>query len=153
MKLWMRKTFVTLVAIMTLGAYVPPIAANADATEHKDISSNENSTEKEKHTGVAITEGRESTLDGHQTFNDRSQDDYVSLLLSRAQEKTMTKFGSKIASQIEEEFTENILPVMGEVIKTVIQEAGEDAVPYYAITEFPSRSEERRVGKECGSGL
>src|SRR5690625_7971692 len=57
----------------------------------------------------------------------------------------MTKFGPKIAAKIEEEFTENILPVMEEVIATVINEAGEDTDPYYASTEKPTSGRGERI--------
>src|SRR5690625_192331 len=143
MKLWIRKTFVILVAIMTLVTNVPPVSPNAEATEHKDISTNANSNENDNHTTVAeLEESPESSLNDR---SEHSENDYLNSLLNRAQEQTMTKFGPKIAAKIEEEFTENILPVMEEVIATVINEAGEDTVPYYAITEKPTSGLGERI--------
>src|SRR5690625_5520612 len=143
MKLWIRKTFVIIVAIMTLGTYVPPVSPNAEATEHKDISTNANSNENDNHTTVAeLEESPESSLNDR---SEHSENDYLNSLLNRAQEQTMTKFGPKIAAKIEEEFTENILPVMEEVIATVINEAGEDTVPYYEITDKPTSGLGERI--------
>lgn len=141
MKLWIRKTFVILIAIMTLGTYVPPIIPDANA-EHKDVSTNTNSNET-NHSVVAETENTDPT--NEQTFEKYSDEDYFHVLINKAQEQTMTKFGPKIAAQIEEEFVTSILPVMEEVIKTVIYEAGEDAVPYYAISEQPSSGIGERI--------
>lgn len=144
MKLWMRKTIVILIAIMTLGMYVPPISPNTDAAEHKDISSNSNPSENEQYTTIAELEKPESSIDSY-NVDDNSDNDYVSLLTDKAHEQTITKLGPKIASQIEDEFTVSIMPAMEEVLTTVIAEAGEDAVPYYAITEHPSSGVGERI--------
>src|SRR5690625_7576837 len=96
MKLWIRKTFVILVAIMTLGTYVPPVSPNAEATEHKDISTNANSNENDNHTTVAeLAKSPESTLNDR---SEHSENEYLNSRLNRAQEQTMTKLGPRNAA-------------------------------------------------------
>ncbi|MEI3614110.1 YpjP family protein [Pseudogracilibacillus sp. SO30301A] len=144
MKLWMRKTFVILIAIMTLGMYVPPVSLNTDAAESKDISSNSSPSENNEYAKVVDLEESESTFESS-SFDSDSDIDFASLLITKAQEQTITKLGPKIASQIEDEFTVSILPGIEEVITTIIADAEEDAVPYYAITERPSSGFGERI--------
>lgn len=144
MKLWMRKTIVILVAIMTLGMYVPAVSPNTEAAQNKDISSNSNSGENEEFTNVAELEKPDSTIDEYMYESD-TDDDYINVLLTKAQEQTMTKLGPKIASQIEDEFTVNILPVMEDVLANMVEEAGEDTAPYYSISEDPASGFGERI--------
>lgn len=144
MKLWMRKTIVILIAIMTLGMYVPPVSPNAEPSENKDISSASNPTDKDEFTKVAEIEDHESAFDDL-VFDSGDEYDYLDSLLMKAQEQTITKLGPKIASQIEDEFTVNIFPVMEEILTTMIEDAGKDAAPYFAITESPSSGIGERI--------
>ncbi|WP_347862149.1 hypothetical protein U0355_02860 [Salimicrobium sp. PL1-032A] len=73
MKLWMRKLFVTLVAIMTLGLYVPPAQINPEASDKGQITG-------------AVERETEETED---FFAPMTVDD----LTERAKEQTIAKLG------------------------------------------------------------
>ncbi|HLQ71498.1 MAG TPA: YpjP family protein, partial [Bacillota bacterium] len=71
--------------------------------------------------------------------------DYVQLLTDKAIEQTIAKLGPKITEKVEDDFMESILPAMESVLETVLTEAGEDALPYYAITEEPAKGVGERI--------
>ncbi|PAV31648.1 hypothetical protein CIL05_03040 [Virgibacillus profundi] len=133
MKLWMRKITVVLVTIMTLGLYVPPLSLDVDADENKDtISSDSDSYEV---ASPPISDIREEELDFPHELD---EDDYfIQVITEKAKERTITKLGSKITNQIEDDFLHDILLNMEEALHTILAESGK--VQYFGITEHPSK--------------
>lgn len=132
-KLWMRKASAILVAIVTLGLYVPPM--HIDASTTKQVSENKNINEG-RVTPVGEWRQEEETFEREESEEDeKSSDYYINMITEQAKEKAVTKLGPKIASKVEDDFTANILPKIEEVLSTILEDAGEDQVPYYAISE------------------
>ncbi|MDY0409646.1 YpjP family protein [Virgibacillus soli] len=134
MKLWMRKIAVTLIAIVTLGMYVPPFHVT-DEADNKDAYASKSNVD-ETVSAISTVEIEEiKHLDESHHF---VKDDYIQDLTEKAKEQAVTKLGPKIAEQVEDEFAANILPAMESVLTTVLEQAADDDVPFYAITEQPA---------------
>lgn len=139
MKLWMRKLFVALVAVITLGLYVPPAALNTNTdSDNKDtfasksnigdVASSVAIVTKDKHISDHILNDR------YEVFN---KDKYVDLLVEKAKEQAIVKLGPKISRQIGNEFAVTIFPAMESVLRNVLEKAGDEGTAYYAVTEEP----------------
>lgn len=133
MKIWLKKLSVILITIMTLGFYVPPSTLNAEPEESKDSVSSKESIAEDM---IASPQIEENNLE-FQTYND--SDYFIGVLTEQATEQMVTKLGPRIAEKVEDEFMETILPNLEEVLKTVLTDMGDDMLPYYGITEQPSR--------------
>ncbi|MBM7554283.1 YpjP family protein [Thalassobacillus pellis] len=130
MEHWLRKISVILVAILTLGMYIPPTYLEADAAESKEVSSSRNN-----HNEALITSS--AGVDEDQQLDNLLEDigeNPIDVVAERAKTQTVTKLGPKIISKVEHEITDTIFPEMEEVIHNIITHAG-DEVPYYEITE------------------
>ncbi|WP_099159127.1 YpjP family protein [Virgibacillus ndiopensis] len=135
MKLWMRKVTVVLVTIMTLGIYVPPIHLNTDAEDNKEaVSPKEDVNEDFLTTTLDIS--REET--DSEPENDEEELDYVNTITEKAKEQTITKLGPRIVSQVDDDFTTEILPNIEEVVTMILAGADEEDLSYYGITESPA---------------
>ena len=152
MKLWLRKIMVALVAVVTLGMYVPPIALTTDAEESKDALSERPNVDEQNAT-VSITEDRyasvsyveptESNVDiAESTF---TKEDYIDEITEQAKEQAFMKFGPRMIDQVEGDFTANILQVIEDVLESVMEDASDDEIRYYAITEEPARGLGERI--------
>lgn len=140
MKLWMRKVFVVLVAIMTLGMYTPTTLLEIEAEDNK------NSLSSKADVDQAELSPTEQTLETYETvLVEDLEPDYLSELQEQAKVQSLLKFGPRIAEQVEDEFSEVILPKMEAVLEQLASEAGEDAVRYYGITEKPSKGYGERI--------
>lgn len=123
MKLWIRKISVILITFMTLGVYIPPTYLNVNAEESNEAVSSEVDLP------VPIAE-----VNKEDEIETDSNDDFVSLLASQAKEQTRAKLGPKIMNQVEDDFTDAILPNLEAVLNRILEEVGEET-PYLAITE------------------
>lgn len=137
MKLWLRKLMVVLVTFLTLGIYVPPIDLQVEVDEGKDeltskADMNESNPQAMDST-MAISEPDVSIQPSRQT----EQAEMIDVLTEKAREQTINKLGPKIMKQVDQEFTENILPAIDEVLYAFLAD-DEGELPYYGITEHPS---------------
>lgn len=134
MKIWLKKISVILITIMTLGLYVPPTTLNAETEENKDsVSSKANINDDAI---ISTPEIQEEKLE-IRPYDDN--DYFIGILTEKATEQVVTKLGPKIVEKVEDEFMETILPNLEDVLKTVLTDMGEEMLPYYGITEQPSR--------------
>ncbi|WP_188454838.1 YpjP family protein [Virgibacillus oceani] len=135
MKLWMRKVTVVLVTIMTLGMYVPPIHLNTNAEDNKEAVS-----PKEETTGDILTSALDIGEEEPESVPENIEEefDYIGTMTKMAKEQTITKLGPRIVSQVDDEFTTEILPNIEEVVNTILADAGEEELPFYGITEAPA---------------
>ncbi|MGP4107867.1 YpjP family protein [Virgibacillus sp. L01] len=133
MKLWFRKISVILIAIMTLGIYVPQISLETEAEESSEAISPKSDIDES--VSVALPDV------SNQTEPDQISDEEVLIneITKKAKEQTYTKMGPKIVTQVEDDFMTAILPKIEESLNMILADAGEDEVPYYNITEQPSQ--------------
>ncbi|WP_217587685.1 YpjP family protein [Lentibacillus saliphilus] len=147
MKRWMQKIFVALIAVLTLGLYIPQSPLTVDHDEHKGEVSSKTGSEKSVranhiedagHTAQALprTESTEALqpTSGLQDANEL----FARSIVNEAKTQTITKLGPKIADRIDLDFTTDILPKIEEVLDGLLQEAGTENIPYYSITEQPT---------------
>jgi len=143
MKIWMRKVAVVLVTIMTLGIYVPPISLDVDAEENKDALS----SKSDNHEAIsnAVSEVKEEIDYKLDSDEDEDKDYFIQSITEEAKEQTITKLGSRIVNQIDEEFLNDILLNMGEVLQTILVDTNENGSQYYGITERPSEGPGEKI--------
>lgn len=111
---------------MTLGVYIPPTYLNVNAEESNEAVS----SEVDVVTPVAEINKEEDAIEA-------DDGDFISLLKDQAKAQTCTKLGPKIMNQVEDDFTNTILPNMEAVLNQILEEASEKT-PYLAITEEPA---------------
>src|SRR5690606_31223872 len=115
----MRKVFVVLVAIMTLGMYTPTTLLEIEAEDNK------NSLSSKADVDQAELSPTEQTLETYETvLVEDLEPDYLSELQEQAKVQSLLKFGPRIAEQVEDEFSEVILPKMEAVLEQLASEAG-----------------------------
>lgn len=135
MKHWVRKVSVIFVAIMTLGVYVPQIPLDTDAEESNEaVSSN---TDVNEDVSVVVSEPTVQEENTAPTI-DSDVNHFSSDIKEKAKEQTITKLGPKIATQVEVDFMNDILPKIEESLSLILADADDDVLPYYSITERPS---------------
>lgn len=131
MKLWIRKVFVFLIALLTLGFYIPSIEQEAGVKEESEVLTS-----------------FETLGDSEAEAADRfgiSEEKQALLLTSLAREQVMAKLGPRILKQVKDEFIEGILPGMEEVLSSLLIEAGSHEAAYFQITDQPSGGNGERI--------
>jgi len=132
LSIWMKKSAVILLSIMTLGLVSPNDfywLDEAKATKPPKEKSHEN----------AVLNAAPTVFINDQPTNEI--DERARLLedmCEKAEHNSYIKFGNRIGPRIEEEFATVILPKMEEAIAGYINECPDTELPYIAITENPS---------------
>ncbi|QKS70385.1 YpjP family protein [Paenalkalicoccus suaedae] len=132
MKLWLQRVVVVLVTILTLGFYVPSFA-DEDASAMEGESSGGGNDQQ---TDQYDTSNEFAHLDSEETL--WSIDEYVDEMTTLAREQTFAKLGPKIVDRVEDEILTEILPQIEDVITTLYEQADDDLIPNYTITEATS---------------
>ncbi|MFS0750110.1 YpjP family protein [Oceanobacillus sp. 1P07AA] len=131
MKIWWRKIAVVLITILTLGMYSPTTLLEVDAQKNNgNIPSSSSSDQETTARTIEIQDAIPTTVE-------EDLDTALNRLMSHAQEQSMIKFGTKIATKVEDEFNQEILPKIEEVLHTLLQET-ETAYAFLSITEDPA---------------
>ncbi|WP_164670512.1 YpjP family protein [Virgibacillus doumboii] len=136
MKQWIRKIAVIMVAIMTLGTYIPVAHLNTDAEENKE------SVSPESDINDVVSVADSQIIDDSETDltleNIDYTETYINDLTEKAKEQTITKLGPRIATQVDDDFMTEILPKIEESLNVILAGSEEEVLPYYSITERPS---------------
>ncbi|MRG86640.1 YpjP family protein [Salinibacillus xinjiangensis] len=132
MKPWLRKLSVVLVTVLTLGIYTPPITLDTDASaESNEITSSKAKVNDES----TIVNENPVIVDDDIQEDESSEDTAVESIKELAKAQAITKLGPKILTQVEDEFTNYILPNIEQVLTSIITEMGEEDAHYFGITE------------------
>ncbi|GLO67854.1 hypothetical protein AQ616_01255 [Oceanobacillus sp. E9] len=138
MKIWWRKIAVVLITILTLGMYSPTTLLEVDAQkENGNVSSSSNSDQETIARTIEIQDAIPTTIE-------EDLDTALNRLMSQAQEQSMIKFGTKIATKVEDEFNQEILPKIEEVLHTLLEET-ETAYGFLSVTEDPAAGYGERI--------
>ncbi|MGV2621588.1 UNVERIFIED_CONTAM: YpjP family protein [Halobacillus marinus] len=132
MKPLMKRIFVVLISVMTLGMYVPPIHIDADAAEKKHIAGEGSIKEQ---SGLLSEE--ELDLDAP-PFEAQTSEQRIQQLTESAKSQTVIKMGPRIIKKVDADMTSEILPKIEEVVTDLLVNAGDEEVPYLEITEEPT---------------
>lgn len=138
MKIWWRKIAVVLITILTLGMYSPTTLLEVDAQkENGNVSSSSNSDQDTVASTIEIQDETPTTIE-------EDLDTALNRLMSQAQEQSMIKFGTKIATKVEDEFNQEILPRIEEVLHTLLEET-ETVYAFLSVTEDPAAGYGERI--------
>jgi hypothetical protein len=139
MKLWLKKIAVILVAILTLGIYIPPTLLNTDAEKKEEVVTPKTDMNDAVLTSDTYAAEQELLDNPFDLGNDPASNNYINTITAKAKEQALTKLGPKITGQVEDDFETDILPNMESVLELILKDAGETNTPYLAITEQPSQ--------------
>lgn len=137
MALWMKKSVVVLLSIMTLGLVSPNDFYwfdEAKATKPDNDKALENAVFEEN----SIAAPSVYIESDHETEEIDERMRLLENLSEKAEQNSYIKFGDRIGPRIEDEFTSIILPKMEEAIAAYVNECPDAELPYIAITENPS---------------
>lgn len=139
MKQWFRKIAAILITIITLGLYIPPGFLTSHLDQDKEnLASKSNADEASFNSASGTLTESDERSDEKQKTELATQDVFTQVITEKARQQTLTKFGDKIASQVEDEFMTTILPHMEVVLEMILAEAGEEESIYFGITENPT---------------
>ncbi|MGM8213290.1 YpjP family protein [Virgibacillus sp. W0430] len=143
MKMLFRKLFVSLIAVLTLGMYIPPATINTESSDtDTEESKNSESSKLTIHESPTLYTDNFNTYET--TIESHSPDHVINALTEKARAQTMEKMGPKIVAHVENEFDQVILPVIENVFASLIT-ASDDIPHAYAITEQPSKGLGERI--------
>ncbi|MEC3609091.1 YpjP family protein [Bacillus glycinifermentans] len=139
MKMWMRKALVALFTIATFGLVSPPAALMADKpSEHQNI--------KQQTGYTAVYENREDSLSDGEQEQKLSFDSYMTGLLNDAEDQSFAKFGDKISQKIEDEYREEVLPKIEDVIVSHLMTLKDDeAYQDLVISKTPTPGKSEKI--------
>ncbi|NBJ69447.1 hypothetical protein D1839_08200 [Roseburia sp. 1XD42-34] len=130
MKQWMKKIAVMMIAIVTLGMYVP--ASLTEEPSDAKARYNSDSDVSETSSPAVLEESPPLT-------------DPMLELSEKAKEQVMRKMGPRIADRVVDEFTSVILPHIEQVMQTVMLDENGEPISHYGITEDPASGYGERI--------
>lgn len=139
MKQWFRKIAAVFITIITLGIYIPPGFLTSDLDQDK-----ENLASKSNVDEASFKSASESFIKLDEPSDESRIDEqqikpvFTQVITEKARKQTISKFGDRIADQVEDEFNTTILPHMETVLEMILAEAGEQESIYFGITEEPT---------------
>lgn len=142
MRLWLTKLSVVLITFMTFGMFIPPTYLDVEANDQDLIVADEESvsiistSELEIYSKASFTEAKES-IDPYEQF--------VTYAAQQAKYQSLQKFGPKIVDHVRDEFIDEILPKVEEVIRELAQKANEEDLARFEMTERPSSGYGERI--------
>ncbi|RYG73353.1 hypothetical protein EU245_06585 [Lentibacillus lipolyticus] len=146
MKLWMRKIAVALIAVITLGIYIPDFDIDVEAEQSKetagpDLPEKMGAIEEEGMTPAAEPEP--------ETEVEEPTDDTSAFLAERAKEQVLYKMGPRIAPKIEDDFQTVIFPKMEQSIELILANVDPADVSYVSIAGEPADGTGERIFNIC----
>lgn len=137
MKPLMRRIFVVLISLLTLGMYVPPTQIDTDAAEKKEITDRTiNETSLTSSSGFLTEE--ELKFDDEEWDKPLTTEELIEAMTEQAKTQTLAKMGPRIIEKVDDDMTATILPKIEEVMEDILSSAETEEVPYFEITEEPT---------------
>lgn len=143
MKLWMRKIAVALIAVITLGIYIPELDIDVEAEQSKETADPNSDLHEKAITGDSEAPFLSAELPDE--YTDISEPDPIQGLRDKAREQALVKMGPRITAKVEDEFQTAILPKMEEALQLILDETETTDFQYYSITEQPSHGLGERI--------
>lgn len=134
MKLYLRRFWVVMIAILTLGLYIPEWTVDAEGNQPGSETKSGTTDEELQDIADAFSTVADSSMDD-EDLDDGEETDFLNFFTEQAKEQTIHKLGPRISNKIESEVFESIFPVMEEVIESYISKLPDDQVPYLVIDE------------------
>lgn len=146
---WMKKIFVTFAAALTFGTVAP----NSHAPNDRSQSSKSNRLEKSP-SEINVEAEAAKTDESKETVNavpsswqeiaasvsntDELKDQFVDYTVNHAEKQGFKKFGSVIGGQVGNEYRDEILPKVGQVMETIASKYDEDTLRNLKLSQSPS---------------
>ncbi|MFD2761307.1 YpjP family protein [Lentibacillus juripiscarius] len=143
MKLWMRKIAVALIAVITLGLYIPDFDIDVEAEQSKETAGPDL---PEKTDVLDEEESAPVTKPALETEPDVSTtDNTAAFLTERAKEQVLFKMGPRIVPKMEGEFQTVIFPKMEESIELILANVESAEAPNVSIAGEPAEGTGERI--------
>lgn len=151
--IWLKKIFVTFVAVLTFGTVAPNSHASTDRSQASKSNRLEKSASDLKIDSVREVEAvrdkdSNTERDGWSqpwqevaaglTDQGELKERLVGYTVKQAEKQSFQKFGPAIQEQVGDEFRDEILPKVGEVMKTVAGNFDEDTMRNLVISNSPT---------------
>lgn len=133
MRLWLTKLSVVLITFMTFGMFIPPTYLDAEASDQEVQVDEEKQLSESPLTNfdeISDLRHTEEIVDIHEQF--------ISYASEQAKQQSLEKFGPKITDVVGDEFLEVILPKIEEVIRDLANQAHEEELVSFEVSEKPS---------------
>jgi hypothetical protein len=133
MRLWLTKLSVVLITFMTFGMFIPPTYLDAEASDQEVQVDEEKQLSELPLTNfdkISDLRHTEEIVDIHEQF--------ISYASEQAKRQSLEKFGPKIIDAVGDEFLEVILPKIEEVIRDLANQAHEEELVSFEVSEKPS---------------
>ena len=127
---WMKRSFVILLSILTLGLVSPDDFHWQDEASANKPGKKSLQEERDYSVATATFPTIKETSEREKLLED---------LYEKAEESSYSKFGERIKPRIEEEFNTIILPKMEETISNYIENCSDEDLVYIGISEKPSK--------------
>jgi hypothetical protein len=124
MPLWLRKSLVVLISILSLGIVSPSQASELLPSQSKS-------------SGMTDAVQAPSSKQDEQENEEDIRESFMERVMKQAEEQSLEKFGTRIGPVIEDEFRQIILPNIEQAIVTVAEQFPEEELANLAISEAP----------------
>lgn len=140
MKRWFKKIAAILITFITLGIYIPPVLLTTDLDQDKENLASKSNVDEALFTSVSDSLDVEEVEPDDPLEDEWLTEDYFKRVITeKARQQTLTKFGTRIAKQVEDEFITSILPHIEIVLDMILAEVGKEESIYFGITENPTK--------------
>ncbi|CDQ19294.1 YpjP-like protein [Halobacillus karajensis] len=145
MKPLMRKIFVVLISVMTLGLYIPPMQIDTEAADKKGLSADRHIDES-----ALLANAEELKVEEFNIIPDLPEEplttnEMIETMTEQAKTQTLAKMGPRIIEKVDEDMAQTILPKIEEVMEEILTSVDTEEVPYYEITEEPTQGYGERI--------
>jgi hypothetical protein len=124
MPLWLRKSLVVLISILSLGMVSPSQASELLPAQSKS-------------SGMADAVQAPAAKQDEQENEEDIRESFIERVMKQAEEQSLEKFGTRIRPVIEDEFRQIILPNIEQAIATVAEQFPEEELANLSISEVP----------------
>lgn len=131
MQTLLRQIFVSIIAVLTLGLYVPPALIDANESDDKDTY-----IPSQAASDTAVAELPEQTVE---------QLSPLEQLTEKAITQTKAKLGNRILNQVDDEFTAVILPKIELELQAIFSQIEDIQLAAFQITENPANGYGERI--------
>jgi len=152
MNKWLKKTFVTIITILTFGL-ISPYQSNIQAASQDDVNKSpeknkidvyQNSQADELQNAIEY-EYTEPEMETETEPDIPLKEIFVNEALKLAEEQCFLKFGNRIGPVIEDEFTEIVLPNIEKAIREVAERYKDEDLEHLVISEKPGRGMSEKI--------
>ncbi|MBU8907334.1 YpjP family protein [Desertibacillus haloalkaliphilus] len=143
MPLFLRKIIVILVAVFTLGTFVPNDYLKAEESDQNSESSSNSVSNAESRASDTEKADSEKYVQSETPFwadedPEQLSEQWKAYLREQAQVQAQKKFGPVIQERVGEEYEEKITPKIEKVIEMISNDVDPEALVYVQVSEDPA---------------